>query len=136
MTVNYEFERRIAIESVLNACRLCRTVQSTFGSRGVIGKKDGSPVTIADFGAQALISNHLMMNFPEDPLVAEENAQLLRQKKNARLLRRSIEGLERVTQRDDFGSWIPSMAPRVSCVKINTLLPWPWWTGVGSFSAS
>jgi 3'(2'), 5'-bisphosphate nucleotidase len=83
--VTYEFERRIAIESVLKACRLCRTVQSTFGSRGVIGKKDGSPVTIADFGAQALISSHLMIYFPEDPLVAEENAQLLRQKKNAKL---------------------------------------------------
>jgi 3'(2'), 5'-bisphosphate nucleotidase len=83
--VIYEFERRTAIDSVLNACRLCRTVQSAFGSRGVIGKKDGSPVTIADFGAQALVSGHLMMSFPDDLLVAEENAHLLRLKKNAKL---------------------------------------------------
>ena len=43
-----------------------------------VQKKDRSPVTIADFGSQAIISMALSAAFPEDPLVGEEDAVLLR----------------------------------------------------------
>jgi 3'(2'), 5'-bisphosphate nucleotidase len=83
--MRYESERRAAIESVIQACKLAQKVQSAHFAGGVIGKEDGSPVTVADFGAQALVSVHLMASFPDDPLVSEEDSGELRKKENARL---------------------------------------------------
>jgi 3'(2'), 5'-bisphosphate nucleotidase len=80
-----DVERRVAVESVIKACNLCRTVQSAHVAGGVIGKEDGSPVTVADFGAQAVVSAHLMAAFPNLPLVGEEDSKLLRRKDNATL---------------------------------------------------
>ena len=69
---NYQRERATAIEALKKACRLCREVQSgdLFGE--TMEKKDKSPVTVADFGAQAVISHELGRVFPNDPLMAEE----------------------------------------------------------------
>ena len=55
----YESERDAAIESVFKACRLCETVRSNLLSSEALGKEDGSPVTVADFGVQAVVSRHL-----------------------------------------------------------------------------
>ena len=81
----YENERHVAIEAVLKACRLCQAVQSAHLAGGVIGKADGSPVTVADFGAQAVVSADLAQAFPVDALVSEEDALLLRKTENAKL---------------------------------------------------
>lgn len=43
-----------------------------------IEKSDHSPVTIADFGSQALICSRLRSAFPDDPIIAEETASMLR----------------------------------------------------------
>ena len=85
VVMKYESERRAAIESVIQACKLAQKVQSAHFAGGVIGKEDGSPVTVADFGAQAVVSVHLMASFPDDPLVSEEDSEELRKKENARL---------------------------------------------------
>ena len=81
----YEMERHVAVESVLKACKLCQSIQSMHLSRGVITKSDRSPVTVADFGAQALISDHLKTSFTDVVLIAEEDARLLSQQENADL---------------------------------------------------
>jgi len=83
--MKYESERRAAIESVIQACKLAQKVQSAHFAGGVIGKEDGSPVTVADFAAQAVVSVHLMASFPDDPLVSEEDSGELRKKENGRL---------------------------------------------------
>jgi 3'(2'), 5'-bisphosphate nucleotidase len=93
----YEAERRIAIESVLKACRLCETVHSHFLSNEAIGKEDGSPVTVADFGAQAVVSRHLVASFPDVPLVGEEDAGALRRRENALLKQVVIDHVKRIT---------------------------------------
>ena len=80
--MSYEMERQFAVESVLEACQLCRRVQSSLVSQDTITKNDRSPVTVADFGGQALISQQLKNTFPDDSLVGEENAGLLRKKEN------------------------------------------------------
>ncbi len=85
MAMNYDLERRAAVEAVIKACRLCEMVQSAHFAGGVIGKEDGSPVTVADFAAQAVVSAHLMASFPDIPLASEEDSRPLRQKDNARL---------------------------------------------------
>ncbi|CCU82651.1 unnamed protein product [Blumeria hordei] len=46
--------------------------------KGTISKDDASPVTIGDFGAQALIIHALRHNFPDDQIVGEEEAGSLR----------------------------------------------------------
>lgn len=46
-------------------------------AKGTISKDDASPVTIGDFGAQALIIQAIKKNFPEDQVVGEEEASTL-----------------------------------------------------------
>jgi 3'(2'), 5'-bisphosphate nucleotidase len=83
--MRYELERRVAIEAVLKACSLCAAVQSAHLSGGVVDKEDRSPVTVADFGAQAVISDHLAAFLPNIPLVSEEDSVLLKSPENERL---------------------------------------------------
>jgi 3'(2'), 5'-bisphosphate nucleotidase len=83
--MSYELERRAALEAVLKACKLCSAVRAAHLAGGVIDKEDKSPVTVADFGAQAVVSDHLAAVFPHDPLVGEEDSALLRQPENAQL---------------------------------------------------
>jgi 3'(2'), 5'-bisphosphate nucleotidase len=93
----YESERRVAVEAVLKACRLCETVRSNFLSNEALGKEDGSPVTVADFGAQAVVSRHLVASLPNVPLVGEEDCGLLRQGDNARLRELVVDQVKRIT---------------------------------------
>ncbi len=79
-------KKQIAINAVLQAMRLCEQVQAEMVSTDAIQKADRSPVTVADFGSQALICKAIGDAFPDDPIVAEESAQALR--KNATLLAR------------------------------------------------
>jgi len=81
--MRYEKERQTAIESVLSACSLCHEIQTNLISTDAISKGDRTPVTVADFGAQALISHHLATAFPDDSMVGEEDSHLLRQSENA-----------------------------------------------------
>ena len=98
----YESERRAAIQAVLKGCRLCEAVRSHLLSNETIGKEDGSPVTVADFGVQAVVSRHLAASFPNVPLVGEEDAGLLRQGENALLKEVVVDHVKRITsdQRD------------------------------------
>ncbi|KAI0891873.1 3',5'-bisphosphate nucleotidase [Annulohypoxylon nitens] len=67
-------------------------------AKGTVSKDDKSPVTIGDFGAQALIISALKANFPDDEIVAEEEAAQLRQDSN---LRQTIWDLVKTTQLSD-----------------------------------
>ncbi|KAL2475451.1 putative PAP-specific phosphatase [Abeliophyllum distichum] len=74
-------ELQAAVNVVERACRLCVDVQkSLFSSDGkVVQKIDRTPVTVADFGVQALISLEMSKLFPSIPLVAEEDSTFLRE---------------------------------------------------------
>ena len=78
--------KHIAIHAVLKAMRLCEHVQAEMVSTDAIQKTDRSPVTVADFGSQALICKAISHAFPDDAIVAEESAQAL--KDNTELLER------------------------------------------------
>ncbi|KAK4439253.1 putative PAP-specific phosphatase, mitochondrial [Sesamum alatum] len=71
-----------AVDVVERACRLCVDVQkSLFSSDGkIIEKMDKTPVTVADFGVQALVSLEMSQLFPSIPLVAEEDSAFVREK--------------------------------------------------------
>jgi 3'(2'), 5'-bisphosphate nucleotidase len=81
----YEREQAVAIRAVREAARLCRAVGAEI-SPEVLAKKDKSPVTVADFGSQALICRTLAQAFPDDPVIAEEDSVELRQPGNAAIL--------------------------------------------------
>lgn len=76
-------EREVAVEAVLKACALCSAVQRRVVAAGPLVKSDRSPVTIADFGSQAVISHLLAEAFPDIPLIGEEEAQSLRSDNDA-----------------------------------------------------
>lgn len=76
--MKFEAEKRIAIAAVREAAELCQNVQQQMDP-GALEKKDRSPVTVADFGSQALICSRLRRAWPEDPIIAEENAAVLRE---------------------------------------------------------
>jgi 3'(2'), 5'-bisphosphate nucleotidase len=70
-------EAELAIEAVAQAVRFARAVAQEAAS-GALAKPDASPVTIADFGVQALVAARLARGFRDDALVAEEDAAALR----------------------------------------------------------
>lgn len=67
-----EREKQIAIEAALAAAKLCEQVRRNIPP--AMEKGDKSPVTVADYGAQALICKALAEAFPDDPVVGEEDA--------------------------------------------------------------
>ena len=92
----YDYERKIAVQAVLAACSLCREVQSTHLLQKMMEKRDGSPVTVADFGGQALVARHLKTTFPRDLLVGEEDSAQLLDPQNADLKKSVIHYVNRI----------------------------------------
>ena len=80
--MSYTLEKEIAVQAVLKACKLCLAVRSSMISDDAMMKEDKSPVTIADFGSQAVILEELHQHFPHDPVIAEEDATELLSSKN------------------------------------------------------
>jgi len=74
----YAKELQIAQLAVQRAAILTKRVFHE-KAKGTVSKDDASPVTIGDFGAQALIISALKANFPADEIVAEEESSTLRQ---------------------------------------------------------
>lgn len=61
------------IEAVELASKLCRHVQATYIEKGE--KAGREPVTIADYGSQALICRAIQTAFPNDSILSEEAGQ-------------------------------------------------------------
>jgi 3'(2'), 5'-bisphosphate nucleotidase len=72
----YEREKQVVINAVTAAAKLCEQVRQEQGS-SAISKPDSSPVTVADFGAQAIICQALAEAFPDDSVIGEEDSTLL-----------------------------------------------------------
>ncbi len=69
----YEQELAIAQEAVMIAAKLCEAVRRDMVPEAM-EKSDMSPVTVADYGAQAIICRALAAAFPNDPVVGEEDS--------------------------------------------------------------
>lgn len=81
----YQEEVEVALAAVLEAASLCQKVQATV-SPEMMQKKDRSPVTVADFGSQALVCRAINEHFPSDPVIGEEDSHELRTDENVQLL--------------------------------------------------
>ena len=93
-------ELEVAVAAVRDAAILCQSVQSQI-SPAVLEKKDRSPVTVADFGSQAVVCRRLKEAFPADPVIAEEDADELRQDDNGDLRRRVVERVNDIFSADE-----------------------------------
>ncbi|MBC2592963.1 3'(2'),5'-bisphosphate nucleotidase [Ruficoccus amylovorans] len=79
------FSAQMAIDAVRKAALLCAHVRANLTADGALAKNDKSPVTIADYGSQAVILHLLQAATPDIPVVAEEDADALRADDNAAL---------------------------------------------------
>jgi len=76
--MNYQSELKAGIEAVRAAATVCRAVQANLITADTLEKKDKSPVTVADFAAQAIVCAHLLKVLPNDLMVGEEDSAELR----------------------------------------------------------
>ena len=97
--MGYDRERDVAIEAVREAARLCVDVRKSLV--GAMEKEDRSPVTVADFGSQALVCRRLKSVFPEDPIVAEEDASVLRDAEQTAMRKTVCEFVRAYAQADE-----------------------------------
>lgn len=74
----YQQELQIAVEVMRQAAEITRRISSDHNNLSFVSKADTSPVTIADFAVQALVCRALKRNFPQDAIIAEEDAEQLR----------------------------------------------------------
>ena len=89
-------ENQAILDAVRKAARLCQQVQAD-SIDSSMEKADRSPVTVADFGAQALICRALGDAFPADVVVAEEDSEALRE--NSDLLKQVVDYVNRFSER-------------------------------------
>jgi len=78
---NEQAEVKFAIEAVRNAALLVSRIRQAMAV-SALTKNDRSPVTVADFSAQAFVGRLLQQTFPQDVLVAEEDSKALQQTQN------------------------------------------------------
>jgi len=82
---NFDSELQVALNTVRVAAQACRNVQAKI-TADVLEKKDRSPVTVADYTAQAIVCRALKEAFPEDPVIGEEGAAAIKESENAEFL--------------------------------------------------
>ena len=104
----YAKELKTALEAVAEASVICEAVGEEARAAS-LEKNDRSPVTIADFGSQALIQRRLYETFSGVSFISEEDADALKQPENATLLTRLVDHVNRVrpyTDSEDVLNWI------------------------------
>ena len=130
MTVprGFENELAVALHAVRQAALLCQSVRKEMAP-GTLSKADLSPVTVADFGSQALVARELARALPADPLVAEEDAADLRKPENAVALASVTQHVAKLVPEVDsetvLGRLTRLTAPRGFSGVINTRVRWP-----------
>ncbi len=107
--MNYTPEKQVAIEAVTRAAGLCMAVRAGHAGAESLSKNDHSPVTVADFGAQAMVCQHVLAAFPRDVIVAEEDsAELQKPENNAMLAQvtRQVQKFIPAATSQDVCAWI------------------------------
>lgn len=123
--MSFYSEKMIAMAAVREASELCRTVQSERES-GSIKKEDKSPVTVADFGSQALVCSRIRRAYPNDPIIAEETSAILRQPQGEDNKARVIHHVQQVrpdAQADQILEWIDYGGHKKQAARFWTLDP-------------
>lgn len=109
-SMSYDKELAAARKAASVAARLCQKVQKELLKSDVQSKSDKSPVTVADYGSQALVSFVLERELPSESfsLVAEEDSGDLRKESSPETLQR-ITKLVNDTLASDGSSSSPTL---------------------------
>ncbi|KAH8833478.1 hypothetical protein DL96DRAFT_1703143 [Flagelloscypha sp. PMI_526] len=106
---SFATEKQFAVAAVRRACSLTASVFSRLVTAETVTKNDKSPVTVADYAAQALIAHMLANAFPDDKIVGEEDASDLRLESSVPLLDRIVQLTNDAVTADliegDLASW-------------------------------
>jgi len=102
-------EVRFAIETVRNAALLVRHIQQEMVT-DALTKGDRSPVTVADYAAQAFVGHALDRSFSQDALVGEEDSTVLQTGEQ-------VETLARITA--FVSEYVPEANPNKVCTWID-----------------
>ncbi len=105
-------EFKFAHEAVHAGMELSRKIYAALAGQSMI-KEDRSPVTVADFAVQAVISAKLMKAFPGSVLVGEETVEELQSEAGQDVLRMAIQFVQTIypkAQPLDVIRWIQNGA--------------------------
>lgn len=86
----------VAADAVAGAMRVARKLQQDLDALKSITKDDRSPVTIADFAAQAIVAHELIERLGDVRLVAEERAKALRDESHRAHLEATLDAVRTV----------------------------------------
>lgn len=96
------------IQAMKHAVQLCADVQKKAGFGGEKAPKD--PVTVADYGSQAILNRAIDAHFPQDAIMAEERGQqfltILNEEQQTRTLKRLQDILGIDVTKEDVVSWM------------------------------
>jgi 3'(2'), 5'-bisphosphate nucleotidase len=102
----YSLDVVTAIRALIMASAFCQKIGSDLTGKESILKSDRSPVTIADYGSQAIICKFVKETFPRDTIVAEEDSTELRKPVHSKIL-------EQVTHY--VNEFVPGSSPEAVC---------------------
>ncbi|PIN20800.1 Salt-sensitive 3'-phosphoadenosine-5'-phosphatase HAL2/SAL1 [Handroanthus impetiginosus] len=108
-SMSYDKQLAAAKKAASLAARLCQKVQKALLQSDVQTKSDRTPVTVADYGAQAVVSFILEKQFPSVPfsLVAEEDSGDLRKEESRETLHRITELVNETLASDETSDISP-----------------------------
>ncbi|MBI1246598.1 3'(2'),5'-bisphosphate nucleotidase [bacterium] len=121
----YSQELRVAAQAVVEASKVCRHIQST-DDFDELSKNDRSPVTVADFGSQAVVCKAIQDAYPGDPIIAEEDSAALRLPDQISVLNRVVKEVGKVipdATQEEVLDWIDQGISREPALRTWTLDP-------------
>ncbi len=98
-----------ALQAIRMASSLCQKVREDLAGGASIQKSDRTPVTIADYGSQAIICKIIQDAFPDDIIVAEEDSAELRKPDRLPMLKKVTDYIQEFlpgASPDEVCSWI------------------------------
>jgi HAL2 family 3'(2'),5'-bisphosphate nucleotidase len=87
-------EKEIGLRTVSAAMAMTAAIQKEMTGKDTLTKSDRSPVTIADFAAQALICKALGVHFPGIHIVGEEDSLTIRKPENQEIFSKIVRYLK------------------------------------------
>lgn len=112
MTDRYGRELQAACDAVRLAARLCTKVQLQLKAGEKQDKSDDSPVTIADYGSQALVAYSLQQSLPDThfSMVAEEDSADLRSQDSQAMADRITDEVNAILCQETGGQTLSKQA--------------------------
>eukprot|EP01096_Ripella_sp_DP13-Kostka_P010825 TRINITY_DN4324_c0_g1_i1.p1 TRINITY_DN4324_c0_g1~~TRINITY_DN4324_c0_g1_i1.p1 ORF type:complete len:385 (+),score=185.13 TRINITY_DN4324_c0_g1_i1:45-1157(+) len=126
-------EATIALNAVAKASVLCSYIQKRLDEESVQTKSDLSPVTIADYASQALISSIILSHLSDHPIVGEESGKKLLKnpgltEKVLGFTRELIPELTAAASEEEAKQKLADVIEQASWKSSASDLPRRWWT--------